>query len=237
MEHRSYKSGNTCLILVLCLVLGSVICTGLGASASEFYPDGSLQTVDLTRLRKEGAERFPGLSPRQLQTLTRNSFESVYYGKLNRDRFLMQPTPELIQKQICSLLKASDQLREAVDDGISVIIKKGSPKERSEILQRIEADAAEIHKIFGGNFLETHASPLTVHLLIPPDNLGMFVLFIHETQRLVDRLSDEITSYFFDTQPSVLDVSDYRDHCSISAVTQVLVKMSREVEKRQHQSG
>lgn len=237
MKYRSHKSEIICLLSVFCLILGSLICTGSGAPAGNFDPDDSIRTLDLVRLQNEGAARFPELTPEQLKALTRSSFESVYYDKVNRRRFLVQPTPELIRQQICSLLKAFDELREAVDDGTSVIIKRGSPKERSEILERIEVNAAEIHRIFGAYFLETHAGSMTVHLPVPPDNLGTFILFLQETQQLVGHLSEEITDYFFDDQPSVMDVSDYRNHYSISAMTQVLVRMSQEVEKRQHRAS
>ena len=59
------------------------------------------------------------------------------------------------------------------------------------------------------------------------------MIFVQKARRLLAYLSSKITDYFFDSQPEVVEVSDFRHrHYSISVVTAVLIQISQEVKKR-----
>ena len=224
MKYRSGKAQTVCFFSVLLLALGFLP----PARASDFDRDQSIE---------EGARRFPGLTPEQLQNLTLDSFESVFFDKVNRTRLLSRPTPGFIRKQIYTLLATFYELCDAVDEGTAAIVEKRGPEGQLRIVDRIQAKAAKIHGIFAQYFLETHSSSLTVHLPIPRDDFGQFVLFLHKTRKLMAFLSREITDYFFDTRPRVVKVADFDDSYSISVVTDILVQMSQEVKKHHTRSS
>ena len=59
------------------------------------------------------------------------------------------------------------------------------------------------------------------------------MIFVQKARRLLAYLSSKITDYFFDSQPGVVEVSDFRyRHYSISVVTAALIQISQEVKKR-----
>lgn len=233
MIGQSYKEHIAFIISLLWLSLG----LPPPAEARNFDPDASDTAFDLSALQREGSKRFPELTPKQIRALTQHSFESVYFSKVARDRLLVRPSPELIRKQIDSLLETFNDLSAAVHEGTAVIVDEGSVDDRLLIIHRIQTDAAKIHKIFTQYFREPHRSSLTIRFPVAPDSLGQFVLFLHSARKLLPPLSAEITDYFFDHGSGVLRVVEIDNPYTISAITDVIVQMCEEVTKRPPYSG
>lgn len=225
------------VVRLLCSILltGSCFLPAAAIPTNEEFRDTrsrlSLETVDFTLLEEEARKWNPELSSPNLENLVRSNFQFIFLNNLNEARFLSSPKPELVVKRILSVLQLSNQLGQLLWEGRRIAARRGSDAEKRKWVLQVAKLAEDLNESFTTYFVQLQGASYTVNFRMLSANSSQFVHYLSIFDRIDRLVNRELTSYFFNAKPGVVEVADY-ERFSVAVLTQTLKKLSRIMEKK-----
>jgi hypothetical protein len=196
----------------------------------ESFSSFSFETSNLVPLYLKARERYPFLDEHELASRVKMNIKYIFHNRLNRERFLVAPSPELIIGQIHSILELNDELRRLTDNGRAMLMKETEPEQFGALALEMGRTAGELKDSFEGFFLEGGKSEYVLQYPKTEPISAQFVHFILQSEKINRMLSQRLGDFFFGASPGAIALDDY-GRSSILVLSESLCKLSQLVER------
>ncbi len=188
--------------------------------------------VDFSDIEAEIQVLRPAEDPTQLSILARRNLQYVFFNRLNRNRFLATPSPQDVAERMLSLLRLNREIGLSIGSGRHLSNPPTGREhfaQQREVIRQIEETAKRLRQQFGEFFVESRESTFKFFLPRSKDR-GGFLQFVHQADRIQQRLTTEMNEYFLAESPGSIHLRDYQKF-TLTVLTESLMrlcKMSRQ---------
>ncbi len=233
-KRRGQKSGlNLCVLkfplLFLCFSsLTSDLCGQITKSITGFRApklDPSIDKVDLTPLWDLAQQRSAELPEAELKTLVWSNFLFLFYNKLNKDRFLATPKPNLVVEKIVGVLNLNARVGLLIEEAQRSSKREASWRKKAQLVSEIYRSARKLRSTFSQYFVDEGSTTYRIKLARMTEKPIQFRYCLSQLNHINMSLTRELDRYFFNPAPGLVRLSEYQSS-SIGVLCESLVKLS-----------
>jgi hypothetical protein len=190
----------------------------------------SFEQVDMRPLYERARTSYPGLAETDLVLRVRMNIKYIFHNKLNRERFLVAPSAEMIVRQINTIFSLSDELDQLAFEGRRLVVRQGNEEDFDTLVEEMGNKASELKASFEDFFLEGTRSSYAFRYPKTGEAASQFTHFILESEKIQGSLTRRLDDFFFGASPGAIELGDY-SRSSILALSGSLCALSQLAKK------
>ena len=233
-RRRGQKSGPKLGVLKLPLLLLSFslltpdLCGQFTRSITGFRApklDPSIDQVDLSPLCDLAQQRSTEVPEAELRTLVWSNFRFLFYHKLNRNNFLVDPGPNLVVKKIVGVLNLNERLGLLIKEARRSSDREASWRKKAQLVGEIDRSARKLRSAFSQYFVDEGTTTFRIRVAKTSVKPVQFRYCLSQLNHVNMSLTRELDRYFFNPAPGLVRLSEYQNS-SIAVLCESLVKLS-----------
>ena len=190
----------------------------------------SFEHVDMRPLYERARTSYPSVAETDLALRVRMNIKYIFHNKLNRERFLVAPSPEMIVQQIDTIFSLSDELDQLAVEGRRMLVSKGKEKDFDTLVEQMGEKASQLKGSFEDFFVEGTRSSYAFRYPKTGEAASQFTHFILESEKIQGSLTKRLDEFFFGASPGAIKLGDY-SRSSILALSGSLCALSQVAKK------
>jgi len=190
----------------------------------------SFDSVNLRPLYQRAKERYPSIAESELAPRVERNVKYIFHNRLNRQRFIVAPSPESIIGRISTILELNEELHLLTVSGRQLLLGETEATQFGEVAQTMGEIARELKSSFEDFFLEGGKPRYVFEYTKMEPVSAQFGHFILQSERISKDLTRRLDDFFFGASPGAVALDDY-ESSSILVLTESLCKLSRLAEK------
>jgi len=233
-KRRGQKSGlRRCLwklplLFLFFSFLTSDLCGQIAKSFVGSRPpklDPPIDQVDLKPLWDLAQQRTGEASKAELRTLVWSNFRFLFYNKLNRDRFLATPGPNLVVEKIVGVLNLNARVGLLIKEAQRSSKREASWRKKAQLVSEIDRLARKLRSSFSQYFVDEGSTTYRIKLARMTEKPIQFRYCLSQLNHVNMSLTRELDRYFFNPAPGLVRLSEYQSS-SIGVLCESLVRLS-----------
>lgn len=190
----------------------------------------SFAEIDFAPLLEEAQKRTLGLSPSELEKLIHSNFRFIFFNKVNKKNFLINPDPHQVVEKTVAILQLHERLEALIREGRKLAVGGSSSERKGQLVREIGDAAKKLGQIFRDYFLDLHPASYRLSFRSFETHDVQFVHYLIQSDRINRLLSQELDHYFFNPAPGAIDISEFDDY-SVGILSESIVRLSSLTER------
>ncbi len=233
-RRQGQKSGSNLYLLKLPLLFlsFSFLTSDLSGQIAKSFTgwkaprlDPPIDEVDLSPLWDLAQQRSTEVPEAELRTLVWSNFRFLFYNKLNRERFLATPRPNLVVKKIVGVLNLNERLSLLIEEARRSSDREASWRKKAQLVSEIDRSARKLRSAFSQYFVDEGSTTYRIRLARTKAKPVQFKYCLTELNHVNMSLTRELDRYFFNPAPGLVRLSEYQSS-SIGVLCESLVRLS-----------
>jgi hypothetical protein len=190
----------------------------------------SFEDVNMRPLFEKARRRYPSLSESELAPRIRMNMRYIFYNRLNRNRFLVAPSPESFIQQISTIFDLSEELQQLMGRGRRLLMEEPQPGRYNRLAREVRKKAGQLKRSFQDFFVEGSYSRYVLEYPKAQPASAKFTHFILQSEKINKVLAERLDDFFFGASPGAVSLDAYR-RSSILVLSESLCRLSRLAEE------
>jgi hypothetical protein len=186
----------------------------------------SFDSANLRPLYLRAKERYPSMAESELAPRVEMNVKYIFHNRLNRERFLVAPSPQSIIARISAILELNEELQLLTTSGRQLLSVDTEPAQFGEVAQAMGEIAGELKDSFEDFFLEGGKPRYVFEYTKMEPASAQFGHFILQSEKINKDLTRRLDDFFFGASPGAVGLDDY-ESSSILVLSESLYKLSR----------